>query len=54
MTKYDLTIPTCRGVDIQDLNIAELQRHMEDGTFTSADLTGCYMQRIKRVNPILK
>lgn len=54
MAKYDLTMPACRGVDIQDSSIAQLQRHMEDGTFSSWDLTSCYLERIKRVNPILK
>ena len=54
MAKYDLEMPTCLGVDIRDLSISELQRHMETGTFSAKDLTTCYLERIRRVNPILK
>lgn len=54
MVEYDLEMPTCRGVDVRDLSIAQLQAHMESGAFSASDLTACYLERVKRVNPILK
>lgn len=54
MVDYDLEMPTCRGVDIRGLTIAQLQEHMKKGTFSAWDLTGCYLERVKRVNTILK
>jgi amidase len=53
-TKIDLSMPQCRGVDVQDLSIANLQGSMEQGRFTASDLTACYLERIKRLNPRLK
>ncbi|KEZ45550.1 hypothetical protein SAPIO_CDS1884 [Scedosporium apiospermum] len=41
-------------LDIHDLSIAELQRHMIDGKFSAWDLTECYLERIRRLNPVLK
>ena len=54
MVDYDLTMPACRGADIQDMSIAELQENMRNGSFSATDLTTCYLERIKRVNTILK
>lgn len=50
----DTSMPQCRGVDIQDLSIAQLQKLMTDGTFSARDLAECYLERIRRVNPVLK
>ncbi|MBE3048519.1 hypothetical protein IMZ48_39665 [Candidatus Bathyarchaeota archaeon] len=54
MSEHDLSMPTCRGVNIQALPIAGLQAHMAAGTFSAGDLTACYLERIKRVNSMLK
>lgn len=47
-------MPLCRGADIQDLTISELQTHLEEGSFTSHDLVECYLKRIGLLNPFLK
>lgn len=55
MAEHDLlSMPTCRGVNVQALPIAKLQAHMAAGTFSAGDLAGCYLERIKRVNSMLK
>ncbi|KEZ46303.1 hypothetical protein SAPIO_CDS0598 [Scedosporium apiospermum] len=54
MADTDTSMRKCRGVGIEHLSIAQLQKHMTDGTFTSRDLTECYLERIRRVNPVLK
>lgn len=36
------------------MSIAKLQDHMKRGTFSSSDLTSCYLERIKRLNTRLK
>lgn len=54
MAEYDLSMPPCRGVNIQALPIAKLQAHMAAGTFSAGDLAACYLERIRRVNSILK
>lgn len=47
----DLQMPRCCGIDIEEASILELQEHMTKGRITSAQLTECYLQRIKLVNP---
>lgn len=54
MADYNLEMPTCRDIDIRDLSIAQLQEHMMAGTFSAWDLTACFLERVKRVNGILK
>ena len=54
MAELDLSMPTCRGISIEALTIAELQGHMATGALSAADLTTCYLERIKRVNSVLK
>lgn len=47
----DLQMPRCCGIDIEEASIPDLQEHMTTGRITSAQLTECYLQRIKLVNP---
>ncbi|KAI1974098.1 hypothetical protein LOZ07_003586 [Ophidiomyces ophidiicola] len=50
----DLCMPTCRGVQIEELSIVELQQHLTEGTFSARELTASYLLRIERINSILK
>lgn len=47
-------MPKCRGIDIEELSIAQLQDHMINGSFTCRDLTQCYLKRIELINPHVK
>jgi amidase len=47
-------MPRCRGVDIEELSIKQIREHLSKGTFTSKELTQCYLKRIELVNPRLK
>jgi amidase len=47
-------MPRCRGVDIEELSIMQIREHLSQGTFTSKELTQCYLKRIELVNPRLK
>lgn len=49
-----LEMPRCRGVDIEELSIKQLRDHLSNGSFTSRELTQCYLRRIELVNPRLK
>jgi amidase len=49
-----LQMPQCGGVDIQDLSIKQLQEHLSTNSFTSKELTQCYLQRIQNLNPHIK
>lgn len=49
-----LQMPSCRGVDIEDLSITQIQAHLEGKSFSSQDLTRCYLERIEMVNPRIK
>ncbi|EER41559.1 amidase [Histoplasma capsulatum H143] len=50
----DLRMPTCRGVDIEGLSIPQLQQCLESRKFSVYDLTACYLERIRRINGVLK
>ncbi|KAI1073462.1 amidase [Whalleya microplaca] len=50
----DLSMPRCRGVDIEEATISQLQRWLEEGRFTSRDLTECYFERINQLNGYLR
>ena len=47
-------MPRCRGVDIEDLSIKEIQDHLKRSSFTSRELTQCYLKRIELINPRVK
>ncbi|KAK5630596.1 hypothetical protein RRF57_006311 [Xylaria bambusicola] len=47
-------MPLCCGVSIEELSIAQLQCHLAKGSFTSRDLTQCYLTRIELVNPHIR
>ncbi|KAI1148039.1 amidase signature domain-containing protein [Nemania diffusa] len=49
-----LRMPRCRGVDIEELSITQLQNHLERRSFTSKELVQCYLKRIELVNPHVK
>ena len=47
-------MPRCRGIDIEELSISQIQDYLSKATFTSKDLTQCYLKRIELLNPRLK
>lgn len=49
-----LQMPRCRGVDIEELSITQLQDNLDEKLFTSKDLTLCYLKRIEMINPRIK
>jgi amidase len=49
-----LQMPKCCGIDIEELSIRQLRDHLNKGTFTSKDLTQCYLKRIELINPRIK
>ncbi|KAI1748194.1 amidase [Xylaria castorea] len=50
----DTRMPTCRGVNIEEASISQLQRCLQDGRFSATDLTQCYLERTRRINGVLK
>src|SRR2546428_495279 len=42
------------GIDLDTVTIAGLRQAMESGAFTAAELTGCYLERIGRLDPVLR
>ncbi|EDN10015.1 predicted protein [Histoplasma mississippiense (nom. inval.)] len=50
----DLRMPICHGVDIEGLSIPQLQQCLESRKFSVYDLTECYLERIRRINGVLK
>ncbi|KAI0459566.1 amidase [Xylaria acuta] len=53
-TGPDTCMPPCKGVDIEEASITQLQQWLQDGRFTAADLAECYLERTRRVNGVLK
>src|SRR5436305_9792360 len=49
-----LRMPRCRGVDIEERSISQLQDYLSKAAFSSKDLTHCYLERIELLNPLLK
>ncbi|TQB74949.1 hypothetical protein MPDQ_003982 [Monascus purpureus] len=47
-------MPTCCGIDIEDLSIVQLQQYLAHGAFSIRALTSCYLERITRLNPLLR
>lgn len=52
--KYDLSMPLCGDIDIENLSISVLQKHLTHGNFTAQDLAACYLERIRRLNGLLR
>ncbi|PGH15007.1 hypothetical protein AJ79_02687 [Helicocarpus griseus UAMH5409] len=52
--KTDLRMPTCCGFDIEGFSIPQLQQCLKNQKFSAYDLTACYLERIKRLNGVLK
>ncbi|KAI0100849.1 amidase [Nemania sp. FL0031] len=50
----DIRMPPCRGVNIEDVSIGQLQQWLQDGRFTAVDLAECYLERTRRLNGVLK
>ena len=48
----DLTGPG--GIDLDRVTVSGLRQAMNSGAFTSAELTGCYLERIRLLNPVLR
>lgn len=46
-----LLMPRCCGVDIEELSITRIEDHLKRKSFTSRELTQCYLKRIGMVNP---
>ncbi|CAL8096513.1 unnamed protein product [Orchesella dallaii] len=44
----------CNGIDIREITISQIQVLFNSNKLTSVDLTNCYLQRIYRMNPVLK
>ncbi len=42
------------GIDLDTVTIAGLRQAMESGALTAAELTGCYLERISRLDPVLR
>lgn len=47
-------MPQCHGVDIEELSITQIQDYLKGKSFTSKELTQCYLKRIEMVNPRIK
>lgn len=47
-------MPLCRGIDIEECSIPQLQQYLSSSAFTSKELAQCYLQRIELINPRLK
>lgn len=47
-------MPRCRGRDIEEASISQLQQWLDGGAFSSWDLTSCYLTRIERLNNRLR
>jgi amidase len=49
-----LRMPRCRGIEIEECSISQLQDYLIRAAFTSRELTQCYLHRIELVNPRVK
>ncbi|KAI8628275.1 amidase signature domain-containing protein [Xylariaceae sp. FL1651] len=53
-TTTNTRMPLCKGVNIEDVPIRQLQQCLRDEKFTATDLAECYLERIRRLNGVLK
>ncbi|PGH34614.1 hypothetical protein GX50_02598 [[Emmonsia] crescens] len=49
-----LQMPTCHGIDIEDLSITQLQKCLTERKFSARDLVETYLERIEQLNGLLK
>jgi len=42
------------GIDLDTVTVASLRQGLAAGAFTAAELTGCYLDRISRLDPVLR
>jgi amidase len=42
------------GIDLDTVTVASLRRGLASGAFSATELTGCYLDRIRRLNPVLR
>jgi len=54
LPKTCLRMPRCRGIEIEECSISQLQDYLSKAAFTSTELTRCYLRRIELVNPRVK
>lgn len=47
-------MPLCRGIDIEECSIPQLQDYLSNSSFTSRELAQCYLRRVELVNPRLR
>jgi amidase len=47
-------MPRCRGIEIEECSISQLQDYLSKAAFTSKELVQCYLRRIELVNPHVK
>ena len=52
--KTCLRMPRCRGIEIEECSISQLQDYLSKAAFTSKELVQCYLHRIELVNPYVK
>ncbi len=49
--KQYLHMPRCRGIEIEECSISQLQDYLSKAAFTSNELVQCYLRRVELVNP---
>jgi amidase len=49
-----LRMPRCRGIEIEECSISQLQDYLSNAAFTTTELVQCYLQRIEQLNPRVK
>jgi amidase len=52
--KTCLRMSRCRGIEIEECLISQLQDYLSKAAFTSKELVQCYLRRIELVNPYVK
>ncbi|ODM88938.1 hypothetical protein Ocin01_17746 [Orchesella cincta] len=53
LTSLDADYSQCNGIDIREITITRLQELFSTNQLTSRELTSCYLQRIRALNPYL-
>lgn len=52
--QLDLSMPKCKGHDVEEASVFQLAHLLDLGRITSVDLVGCYLQRITSLNGRLR